>query len=443
MKNICFVSNFEKTFIFKEITDNLSDEFQVFWICVSKKYYQFLTDGGIDPNKILFIPKNFAGNDAPIGDFKLNELVSFDRFLSKNISEGISYLSKIQAPISNFLKDNAISLIFGELTWAHELLISRISKTISDCEYYNPHTVRIPSDRFAFFQDEQEQFVVESGDVDESFTIELKKPDYLIKNNEILKKQKTVGSKIGRAKRYFTAENIDKNDPSLLGDNKERLKRGVSEELNKVSYGMKVPLISIEGINGRKYVMYPLHKQPEASIDVLGRYMNDQAENILNIWRILPPDVILLVKEHSNAIGDRDARFFNDLVKYPNIYIIDHQADTRTLLENSEAIFTVSGTIAYEAGLLGKRAFTFSEMFFNKMEGVNRIELTDFRYCTSFEDLIKRSEDRYSEKMDRATFDKYFLKHTFKGSWMPSIESTFDKENIQNLISAIEKLSEI
>lgn len=443
MKNICFVSNFEKTYIFKKITDSLSEEYQVFWICVSSKYYEFLKSEGVKSENILFIPKNYSGTETCEGDYKLNELVSFDRFLSKNIAEGISYLSKIQSPISSFLKRNEIKYVFGELTWAHELLISRITTKLDCCDYYNPHTVRIPSDRFAFYKDEKELFVVPSGDVDESFTIELKKPDYLIKNNEILQKQKSVGSKINRAKRYFTKENIDKNDPSLLGDNKERLKRGLNEELNKVSYGMSVPLISIDEIKGRKYVLYPLHKQPEASIDVLGRYMNNQTDNILNIWRILPPDVILLVKEHSNAIGDRDAKFFKELVKYPNIYIVDHHADTRTLLENSEAIFTVTGTIAYEAGLLGKRAFTFSEMFFNKLDGVNRIELSDFRYCSSFDDLIKRSEERNKEKLNRKEFEKYFLGHTFKGSWNPSLETTFQEENIQNLINAIERLTNI
>ena len=60
-------------------------------------------------------------------------------------------------------------------------------------------------------------------------------------------------------------------------------------------------------------MVYTLHKQPEASVDIVGRYYDNQYTNIQNIWRILPDDWCLVVKEHTNAIGDRPLSFLKKL----------------------------------------------------------------------------------------------------------------------------------
>ena len=157
-------------------------------------------------------------------------------------------------------------------------------------------------------------------------------------------------------------------------------------------------------------MLFTLHKQPEASIDVIGRYYENQLDLIHNIWRILPKDYILLVKEHSNAIGDRNFDFYKRVKKLPNTYLIDNKADTHQLLDSISAVFTVSGTIAYEAALKNKHSFTFAPTFFNKLKGCKQIRWTDFKENT-LEQLINANTDG----LDHSEFSKWLLENSYEG----------------------------
>lgn len=78
----------------------------------------------------------------PIRDFKLNELLFGDRVLKYNYVEG-KLLINIQRDIRDFLVKSSINSL-GEVTWAHELLISRICNTYLHINYYSFQTIRIP-----------------------------------------------------------------------------------------------------------------------------------------------------------------------------------------------------------------------------------------------------------------------------------------------------------
>ena len=125
-----------------------------------------------------------------------------------------------------------------------------------------------------------------------------------------------------------------------------------------------------------------MHRQPEASIDVIGRYYEDQIKLIENLWKVLPYDYFLGVKEHSNAIGDRGLSFYKHIEKLRNVLLIDHTADSHELIKMSQAVFTVSGTV------LGKPSFTFAPVFFNKLIGCNRLSIDKLREVKSFSELF-------------------------------------------------------
>ena len=79
----------------------------------------------------------------------------------------------------------------------------------------------------------------------------------------------------------------------------------------------------------------------------------------------MPPDFYIVVKEHTNAIGNRSYSFFQKIKELRNSIIVHETIDSHKLIDMAEAIFTVSGTIAYEAALKSKPAFTFADIFFN------------------------------------------------------------------------------
>jgi hypothetical protein len=127
--------------------------------------------------------------------------------------------------------------------------------------------------------------------------------------------------------------------------------------------------------SNRPYVLFGLHRQPESSIDVVGAYFSDQTYLIRTIARSIPAGYDLLVKVHISDADGWPLRFYRTLEAIPAVRLISPTSDTRKLLLGAELTVTNSGTMAYEAGLLGRPAITFSRVHYN--------ELPTIRYCTS------------------------------------------------------------
>jgi hypothetical protein len=441
--NICFVSNFTKTYVFNAVAQQLQKNYKcnIFWIVVNQKYKLYL-ESHYDTNSILYIHKGLPNhNSKHIGEYKLNEIVYNDRFFSKNIEEGLSFLKTIQTPIYDFIKKNEITHIFGEATWSHELLINRITKDKKElnCKFLNPNVVRLPNDRFTFFSNEKEDM-----DIDEKIDyeklgfplIKLQKQEYIKAFDEIIAKSYSLKVKLARATRFFTKVNIEKNDPSLPYKINQRFVRGTKQEIYRSTYKL-LNKINIEDIGEREFVFYPLHVQPEASIDVMGKYYNNQWQNIINIWKLLPNNWILIVKEHSNGIGDRSLKFYKKIAALPNVFIISEKTNSHELIKKCKAIFTVSGTVGYEAALMQKTAFTFAPMFFNKLQYCHKITLEDFSNFNNLFDLIEFKNSTNNQKMDLQSFSNFIYFNSYEGTWEPLDEKVLTEKNIENLANSI------
>ena len=162
-------------------------------------------------------------------------------------------------------------------------------------------------------------------------------------------------------------------------------------------------------------MVYTLHKQPEASVDIVGRYYDDQYINIRNIWRILPEDWHIVIKEHTNAIGDRSLGFFKRIKKLRNLILLDEKVNSHKIIQDSKAIFSVSGSIAYEAALIGKPAFLFAPIFFDKLRNCHTISLQTLRDTNSIYDLLDFWEKELENQLSVEKFTKYLLTYSAKG----------------------------
>lgn len=384
--NILFISNFNKTDFFIKIAEKLKVKgIEIFWIAVNKRIANKLSSLFGDKT-VLYISK--ADKVEKIStdiDLKYNEIIYSDRIL-RHEKEPLKYLIGIQNKIIAFFADNKIKYVIGELTWAHELLVYRLihKKIIPDCLFLNPHTIRIPANRFAFFIDEwQSEFYniknstvnYSRKEIDDLFVPQ--KPEYLRLNDNLLRNRYSIKSQLFELKRFFTFESVEKDDPTVFYNRIMVLKFRIKEKINYYTY-LLIAKENFIKYKNMKYLFYALHKQPEASVDVLGRYYDDQYMNIFNIWRNLPADWYLLVKEHSNAIGDRSAKFYKSLKKLKNVILIDEKTDSHQIIMHSQAVITVSGTIAYEAALFGVKALVFTDVFFN-LSLIRKITLEDLR----------------------------------------------------------------
>jgi len=442
--NICFVANYYKTHFFHEVAKRLQAEgVNVFWVVVNQGLRDFILQHYGAAN-VLYLNKSNSGMEQPpVGDYRLNELVYGDRVLKYEAGNWpYAFLQNIQKNFYDFVEKNKISHVFGEITWAHEILFHRIltDRHELNSRYLCPHTIRIPGGRFGFFSDEYQSVLYEvPGEHGEANKIEpfaVKKPDYLAINDKRLKSSRSVLARLAKIKRYLTRENIDPLDPTLIASRWTLLKLRVAEELNKELYRLIDKVQFTEEISSKPYVFLALHKQPEASIDVIGRYYEDQAANIINVWRALPDGWLLLVKEHSNAVGDRPPGFYRRLGKLRNLLLVDEKSDSYKLIENCQAVVTVSGTVAYEAALLGKRSFTFAPCFFNRFEKCENLKTDDFRSGNIF-----MSHRERSSIMDSDAY-RYIYSNSYPGNIgdIVSNPSCISEDNIEMVSNSFIKV---
>lgn len=402
--SVAFVANYNKTLFFQKVATQLEqDGVRVFWICVSNYWYKRLLQDGVIAEQVLYLPRSIVKApdsyhaDGVEHNYQLNELIYSDRTLRHEVDFGEAYLRAIQAPIRTFIQQNQLSYIFGEVTWAHEILLNRmcLQEKALNCCFLKPHTIRIPNKRFAFFADELEERLYEiEGGEEQDWQFELKKPDYFHlndKKNALSVRLLSLFNKISLA---FSAEKHDYQDPTQRLNRLSFFSDKLRQEFNYYVYKLFVKTCSVESLPARFWVYY-LHKQPEASIDIVGRYAEDQYANIIRLSKMMPDDCQLLVKEHSNAIGDRPYSFYKRIKQLNRVDLIDERADSYQLIEQAEKTVTVSGTVAYEAGLLNKPTLAFSRAFFTVLPSIETIEQV--------------------EKISLQTFKKRLYKNSFEG----------------------------
>lgn len=447
-KNICFIANFYKTYFFHEIATYLtSNRFNVFWLVPKDSQAEFLT--AYYPKKsILSINRsNILKTEQPINDYKINELIYGDRVLRNEIPNGQKFLTNIQKPIYDFIAENKINLILGEVTWAHELLVHRMvtAQRELNCSYYSMHTVRIPNGRFAFFEDEKQTKILECSTISRSTNIQQKyltieKPAYLKSNDAIIKKNMSFSGRLSRVKRLITGENIEKTDPNVNVRGFYRWWFPIREEVNRACY-KSVKKYKLQEFVNEPYIFFGFHKQPEASVDVCGRYFENQMDNVLNLWRVLPPKWKLVVKEHTNAIGDRSLPFYRKLKKYPNIILADEKIDSHILIKNSKLVATNTGTMALEAALMNIPAITFSSVFFNKHCYCRHANWVDLEKYGSITKLIT---EIVAQQSNSEEYTSYILSNTFEGviGDVFSNPKVVDPDNIKNIATAILKIAD-
>ncbi|MEK9170191.1 MAG: hypothetical protein AAB674_00910, partial [Patescibacteria group bacterium] len=128
-----------------------------------------------------------------------------------------------------------------------------------------------------------------------------------------------------------------------------------------------------------KFAFYPLQLQPEISTMLMAPLYTDQITNIRHIARSLPMEFKLYVKEHFNMFGFRPRSYYKELLKIPNVKLIDPVFPGFDLIQNAKLIFVLTATTGWEAIFLKKPVISFGEIFYNALSVVKK--------CRSFEEL--------------------------------------------------------
>lgn len=135
----------------------------------------------------------------------------------------------------------------------------------------------------------------------------------------------------------------------------------------------------------KKFIYVPLHYQPECTTDTFGDIYTDQILMIDTLAYSLPEGWVVYTKEnlsqwrldrHGSYIG-RYQGYFKELSKIKNVFLISPKISTFDLIEKSQVVATVTGTVGWEAVLRSKPAITFGYPWYMHCEGVFRVDSTE------------------------------------------------------------------
>lgn len=110
-----------------------------------------------------------------------------------------------------------------------------------------------------------------------------------------------------------------------------------------------------------QYVFMTMHYQPEASTAVLAPFYVNQPAVIEMVARSLPIHWKLVVKPHPLMIQYVPQSTYRWIASIPNVVLADPDSNTKQLIIKSQAVYSISGTSALEATMLGKMAVVASD----------------------------------------------------------------------------------
>ncbi len=122
-----------------------------------------------------------------------------------------------------------------------------------------------------------------------------------------------------------------------------------------------------------KFILFPLHYQPEASTCVYARKYENQLFFIEQLSKSIPAGLKIYVKEHSTLPGSRALAFYREVQKYPNIKLISPMENIHELIRNATYLVVLTSTAGFEALMYGKPVFVCGDVFYENFSGVRRI----------------------------------------------------------------------
>ena len=392
---ICIIANKHLTQFFARLAPHLHRTgHEICWISPSRRWSQWLQGkAGVDAARILTLADRvdewqdtrtatataLADLEGPEG-LTIAHISLMCRVLRQLPREqALAYLTVCRKYIQPFLLENKVDVCFGETTWGFEILIWLIGRKLG-IPYLLPTTSRIPDDRFAFFDALPHQ-IVSLREV----TQDNRRWAETYYQNWIDRPRRPIFSTTMPtpfAFRHYWWEELriallrpdfDRGDLTLWPIGK-RLWTRASVAINRIALRARSPFQPAEE---RPFVLLCLHQQPEASIDVFGRLHSDQAHFVERLVRLMPSTHELWVKEHMDALGTRPPGWLAKLGRLPNVRLIDPHLSTFDLLRGASLVVSVTGTVSYEAALLGTPAVVAAPIFFSPLMAIDPVTHPD------------------------------------------------------------------
>jgi hypothetical protein len=291
-----------------------------------------------------------------------------------------------------FIKQHAIELVTGELTWAFEQFVAQVCADLA-VPFVRPADVRFPSDRAGFYRHRQERDIIELRPVTDADRAEARtllkayrerpsQPRYMQLNLSVLRANTERIKLLTKHVIDLASDPFDETSRRPLG----LIVNHSTQALRTLINGKLGPFEMPEESPKRPFVLVTLHLQPESGIDVIAAPFCNQVATTEALARTLPVTHDLYVKEHIVALGQRQPSMYSALRAIPGVRLIDPRARTFQLIKQASLVVTAAGTAAYEAALFGRPAVTMRPCVFSPIVANDRFN----PFADSLADTIER-----------------------------------------------------
>lgn len=391
MKKICLI---DYPYYFISLAESLiNNGHEVYWI-TSKKSALKIVSKRLDKNKILYLNTsdllvntnyiNFEliNNIEKVSGLKLNNVILMDRILSlRNSKKSKLFLSNAIMEITDFLKNNNIQITLNWRDTGIQIVANMVSQYLN-IKNIIPTRIRMPDGYYGFTtQIETNSFLkIQTCSLEES---RIWASAFIKEFND---NKQTPGLKFSMKSGLDILKYLPNHLKAFatlliesLDDRKNQFTRyTLSEILGKYfvrrkrffEFKLKIHRITSDHKVFNKYSIFPIHTQPESSIDVQGAFYSNQIELVRSISRNLSTGHTLLVKIHPGDIDGQNFNFYKSMYNIPGVELILNIDNKHEFIKNADYIFTISGSMGYEAALLKKKVITFSNNFYNNLKNV-------------------------------------------------------------------------
>ena len=427
---LLFIENRYKTYFFDAVAAQLQQlGHDIYWIVQNP----------------IFTPKTGEINVIPFPSkhtktkitVDISDILESDRQLNFFNKKDTTYFYYYYDQIKNQFKKIAPDLTFGESTQFHELITAKICRD-EKALYLHPSSCRYPSGRFSFYKFDtvepylgsQEKLMnKEANKIIASIVNRSSKPDYMKKVP--LDRKKTLKDKAKILKGYLQGE-IYNTPPPIV-----KFKREKQKKQNIIEWNSK----STNKIDKDHFsLLYPLHLQPEANIDVWGRPRRDQFKNIRAITESLQDGQKLYVKPNPKSKYELSKKLIDFIESQQNVEMLHHETEMDAVFNDIDLFITVNGTIALECIFANKPVLTLVKVFFNRAR--NCLYLQGFTEIQVYIERIKKNNFPVLSEEEKIDFLNLLNRTSYSGiiSDPYSSRASVSPENIRIVTSAFQLL---
>jgi len=191
----------------------------------------------------------------------------------------------------------------------------------------------------------------------------------------------------------------------------------------------------INKLKNINYVFHPLHVEPESTLLYFSEFFDNQENNINKLVRTLGNHQFLVVKEHPQQFGMLLSKNMRKLKKRnPNLLFYPSEIPSENIIQNAEAVVTLTSSAAWEAILQGKPVIILGDMYWDNYP--NLIKTNSF---SSIRDIIRNKKYIYPNEETTIKYISYLIeKHTKEGMPYPH-PLAFSEQNYSKVIKVIEE----